>query len=77
MSYQKSMKKFGMKLNVTWFSFIYQTTDDATWNSVPKLSLVNSITPFIDRMIHEVDRLMKGDDTRRSETGDDISISQS
>ena len=27
-----------------------------------KLSLVNSITPFIDRMIHEVDRLMKGDD---------------
>ncbi|MEE0147141.1 MAG: DUF5112 domain-containing protein, partial [Segatella copri] len=28
-----------------------------------KLSLVNSITPFIDRMIHEVDRLMKGDDS--------------
>ena len=28
-----------------------------------KLSLVNSITPFIDRMIHEVDRLMKGNDT--------------
>ena len=27
-----------------------------------KLSLVNSITPFIDRMIHEVDRLKKGDD---------------
>ena len=28
-----------------------------------KLSLVNSITPFIDRMIHEVDRLMKGNDS--------------
>ena len=28
-----------------------------------KLSLVNSITPFIDRMIHEVDRLMKGVDS--------------
>ena len=28
-----------------------------------KLSLVNSITPFIDRMIHEVDRLIKGNDT--------------
>lgn len=28
-----------------------------------KLSLVNSITPFIDRMIHEVDRLMMGNDT--------------
>ena len=28
-----------------------------------KLSLVNSITPFIDRMIHEVDRLMRGNDT--------------
>ena len=27
-----------------------------------KVALVNSITPFIDRMIHEVDRLMKGDD---------------
>ena len=28
-----------------------------------KVALVNSITPFIDRMIHEVDRLMKGDDS--------------
>ena len=28
-----------------------------------KLSLVNSITPFIDRMIHEVDRLMNGNDS--------------
>ena len=27
-----------------------------------KISLVNSITPFIDRMIHEVNRLMKGDE---------------
>ena len=27
-----------------------------------KVSLVNSITPFIDRMIHEVDRLVEGND---------------
>lgn len=28
-----------------------------------KVSLVNSITPFIDRMIHEVDRLVEGKDS--------------
>lgn len=28
-----------------------------------KVALVNSITPFIDRMIHEVDRLSKGNET--------------
>ncbi len=56
-SYQCIIRKMkhGRRYRIWFSSTDIEKTRNAIWNSGPSFALVNSITPFIDRMIHEVD----------------------